>query len=157
MTRDDLTAEGERRRDIGMNRAAARRPDRVTLGRLAMVRALLRSPIAVASIDDATGPDDLAEGFADGGKWRGAVVLSLLRDGLAELAGHTRSIRPSRHRGWVAVLKLTDRQKAADYLRRMNAALAAYETTPPVAADGVANDQHHSTTELGDTNSDKSV
>jgi hypothetical protein len=152
-----LAAEGERRRDIGMNRAAARRPDRVTLGRLAFVSALLRSPIGVASIDDATGPDDLATGFADGGRWRGTVTRTLIADGLAELIGTTRSIRPSRHRGWVALLRLVDQDKARDYLRRMNAALAAYETTPPVAADGVAMPDTTKTTDQGDLRDDKVI
>jgi hypothetical protein len=152
----DLAAEGERRRDIGMNRAAARRPDRVTLGRWAFVNALLRSADGTATIDAATAPDELAAGFADGGKWRGAVVLSLLRDGLAECVGTPRSIRPSRHRGWVAVLKLTDRQKAADYVRRLSAAFTATnETTAPVGADAVAMTDTNKTTDERDLNSDK--
>lgn len=40
----ELIADGEGRRDVGMALAAARRPDNVSLGRIAMVRALLRSP-----------------------------------------------------------------------------------------------------------------
>ncbi len=107
----DLAAEGERRRDEGMNLAAARRPDRVALGRWAFLNALLRSPDGTATIDQATPPDELAAGFIDGGQWRGTVTRSLVADGLAEIAGTTRSIRPSRHRGWVAVLRLTDRRR----------------------------------------------
>ncbi len=151
----DLAAEGERRRDIGMNRAAARRPDRVTLGRWAFVNALLRSADGTATIDAATAPDELAAGFADGGRWRGTVTRSLVADGLAEITGTTRSIRPSRHRGWVAVLRLTDRTKAADYVRRLSAAFTATnETTAPVGADAVAIDTNKTTDER-DLNSDK--
>jgi len=150
----DLAAEGERRRDIGVSLAATRRIDRVAMGRWSLVNALLRSPDGTGTIDAATSPNELAAGFADGGKWRGAVVLSLLRDGLAECVGATRSIRPSRHRGWVCVLKLTDRQAAADYLRRMTAAFAAYETTPPAATDGVAIDTTK-TNGKGDLRDDK--
>lgn len=134
----ELVAEGERRRDVGMALAGARRPDRVTLGRLAMVRALLRSPNGIATIDDATGPDELAAGFADGGKWRGTVTRSLLIDGLAEVIGTTRSCRPSRHRGYVARLRLVDRCKAELYLRRMTAAMSANDATPQVESCGVA-------------------
>ena len=146
----DLAAEGERRREIGMALAAARRPDRVTLGRWAMVNALLRSPDGTGTIDAATSPNDLAAGFADGGKWRGAVVLSLLRDGMAEVIGTVRSIRPSRHRGYVAVLRLTDRENAMAYVRRLSAAFATNETTPPAATDGVSMTRTEKT--LGDLN-----
>jgi len=157
MQKRDLAAEGERRRDIGISLAATRRIDRVAMGRWSLVNALLRSPDGTATIDAATAPDELAAGFADGGKWRGAVVLSLLRDGLAECVGATRSIRPSRHRGWVAVLRLTDRQKAADYVRRLTAAFSATtnETTATVGADAVAMTDTTKTNGKGDLNSDK--
>jgi len=132
-------ADGERRRDIGMALAAARRPDRVTLGRWAMVNALLRSPSGTATIDAATSPTELAAGFSDGGKWRGAVVLSLLRDGMAEVIGTARSTRPSRHRGYVSILRVKDRAALLAYVQRMTAAFQFQDkTTPPVAADGVA-------------------
>lgn len=153
----DLAAEGERRRDIGMNLAAARRPDRVTLGRLALVSALLRSPDGTATIDAATTPAELAAGFTDGGRWRGTVTRSLVADGLAEITGTTRSVRPSRHRGWVAVLRLVDRGKAADYVRRMTAAFAAYETTAPVAADAVVMADTTKTTDQGDLSNDQPI
>jgi hypothetical protein len=133
-----LIAEGERRRDVGMALAAARRPDKVSLGRLAMVRALLSAPDGIATIDDATGPEELAAEFDDGGKWRGAVTRSLVNDGLAVIVGTTRSRRPSRHRGYVAELRLLDRSKAVDYLRRMSAALALYNATPNAVTNGVA-------------------
>ena len=89
--------------------AAARRPNNVTLGRLALVRALLRAPDGCATIDDATAPAELSEGYPDGGRWRGTVTRSLVADGLAEIVGVARSRRPSRHRGYVARLQLIDR------------------------------------------------
>lgn len=131
-------ADGEHRRDVGMALAAARRPDNVALGRLAMVRALLRSTDGIATIDDATGADELAAGFVDGGRWRGTVTRTLVADGVAEIIGTTRSRRPSRHRGYVARLRLTDRAKAELYLRRMSAALSQYDATPNAATNGVA-------------------
>lgn len=150
---ENRITEGERRRDVGMNQAAARRPDRVTLGRLALVAALLRSPDGTATIDAATEPEDLAAGFADGGRWRGTVTRSLVADGLAEIIRTTRSTRPSRHRGWVAVLRLLDRDKAAAYLRRLTASLAAFnEATPPAATGGVAMNDTEKT--LGDLNNE---
>jgi len=128
------------------------------MGRWAFVNALLRSPDGTGTIDAATSPDELAAGFADGGRWRGTVTRSLIADELAEIIGTTRSIRPSRHRGWVAVLRLTDRTKAADYVRRLSAAFSAMnETTPPVAADGVAMTDTTKTNNQGDLRDDKPI
>jgi hypothetical protein len=153
----DLVAQGECRRDVGMSLAAERRPDRVALGRLAMVDALLRSPDGTATIDAATPPDELAAEFADGGKWRGAVVLSLIRDGVAVITGTRRSVRPSRHRGYVSVLQLIDRTKAMAYAQQVATALAVTnETTPSVAADGVAMTDAIESTSQGDTYSEPS-
>lgn len=149
----NLRDEGERLRDIGMSLAAGRRPDRVTLGRLAMVRALLSSPTSTATIDDATTADELASGYADGGRWRGTVTRSLLLDGFAVIDGMTRSKRPSRHRGYVAVLRLTDRQAAIAYLSRMTAAIAIYDATPTTGIDGAAVSQCESTSQPTDKES----
>lgn len=138
--REKLAEQGDQRRQVGMALAAAANCDRVTLGRLAMLKALLDSPDATATIDDATSPQDLAKGFADGGKWRGSVTRSLADDGLAEITGTTRSVRPSRHRGYVSILRLTDRNAAKQYLAAISdavAALIANDSTPSVAADGV--------------------
>ncbi len=143
---DSQRAEGERRRDIGMALAAARQPDRVTLGRLAYVQALVDSLDGTATIDDATTPDELASGYEDGGRWRGTVTRSLVADGLAEIVRITRSRRPSRHRGYVALLRLTDRPAAVLYLKRMAAALAVYNATPPAGTGGAANSTSTSTT-----------
>lgn len=134
-----LRKDGATRRNVGMAFAAARRPDRVTIGRLRMVQALLASPNGKATIDDATTADELLSGFADGGKWRGTVTRSIVADGLACIVGTTRSNRPSRHRGYVAVLSLTDRTAAAEYVRQMTAAFAAfYDATSPAGTDEAA-------------------
>jgi hypothetical protein len=143
-----LIAEGDERRDVGMALAAARRPDRVTLGRLALVRALLESPDGCGTIDDATTGDELSQGFADGGKWRGTVTRSLVADGLAEFIGTTRSRRPTRHRGYVALLRLANREAAMNYLRRLSAALN--NATPQAATCGAA--ESDTTPSLGENN-----
>lgn len=142
----DLVADGERRRDVGMALAAARRPDRVTLGRLALVQALIDSLDETATIDDATSPEEMAQGYDDGGRWRGTVTRSLVADGFAEIVGMARSRRPSRHRGYVARLRLTDRPAAVLYLKRMGTALTAYDATPPAGTGGAANSTSTSTT-----------
>jgi hypothetical protein len=134
-----LRTDGDARRDVGMAFAAARRPDRVTLGRLRMVQALLASPDGKATIDDATSGEELTAGFADGGKWRGTVTRSLVADGYASIVGTTRSVRPARHRGYVAVLSLSDRTAAAEYVRTITAAFAAFnDATSPAGTDEVA-------------------
>lgn len=131
-------AEGERLRDEGMNRAAARRPDRVTLGRLAMLRALLHAPDGTGSLDDATPPDELAAQYADGGKWRGQVVRSLIADDFVEQVGYVKTIRPAGHRRPIALLRLTDRNRATLHLSRITAVLSAHDATPSDDADGAA-------------------
>ncbi len=148
-----LRDEGERLRDIGMSLAAARRPDRVTLGRMALVRALLSSLASTATIDDATTADELARGYADGGRWPGTVARSLVLDGFALIDGTTRSIRPSRHRDYVSILRLTDRQAAIAYLHRMTAALSVYDATPTTGIDGAAVSQSEPTSPQTDKES----
>jgi hypothetical protein len=139
-------AEGERLRDIGMALAASRRPDRVTIGRWSLAVALLKSPTSTATIDDATPAGELDAGYVDGGRWRGTVTRSMIADGYAEMVGTTRSVRPSRHRGYIAVLRVKDRAALLSYVERMAAAFQFQdETTPPVAADGVANDDTNTT------------
>src|SRR5690606_34602407 len=137
--------------------AAARRPDRVTLGRLAFIAALLRSPSGSATIDDGTPPDELAAKYPDGGRWRGSVSRTLAADGYMQKTGEYRPTRrPSGHCRPNAVWQLLDREKAERYVRRMTAALAAYanEATPSAATDGVATDTTK-TSDQGDLSSDK--
>lgn len=137
--RKPLCRDAEMRRDVGMALAAARRPDRVTLGRVRLLQALLASPDGTATIDDASTADELSSGFADGGRWRGTVTRSLVADGFAVIVHTTRSVRPSRHRGYVSVLKLVDRVAAENYVATMIAAFAAFnEATPPAGTDEVA-------------------
>ncbi|QDS86102.1 hypothetical protein EC9_02600 [Rosistilla ulvae] len=147
-------AEGERRRDEGMNRAAARRPDRVTLGRLAMLRALLDSPSGTASLDDATPPDELASHYADGGKWRGQVIRSLIADDFAEHIGYVKTIRPAGHRRPIALLRLIDRQAAVLHLSSMTAAIAVYEATPTAGTVEAANSDTSQSTGNGESSNE---
>jgi hypothetical protein len=134
----DLIADGEQRKRVGMALAASNKTDRVTLGRLSLLASLLRSDTGSATIDDATGADELRNQFADGGQWRGTVTKSLVSDGFATIEGTTRSLRPSRHRGYVAVLRLVDRAGALEHLRTFAEAVDAItnEKTPPAATDG---------------------
>jgi hypothetical protein len=134
----DLIADGEQRKRVGMALAASNKTDRVTLGRLSLLASLLRSNTGSATIDDATGADELRNQFADGGQWRGTVTKSLVSDGFATIEGTTRSLRPSRHRGYVAVLRLADRAGALEHLRTFAEAVDAItnEKTPPAATDG---------------------
>lgn len=150
----DLIADGERRKRVGMALAASNNIDRVTLGRLTLLASLLRSNTGSATIDDATGADDLRNQFADGGRWRGTVTKSVIADGFATIEGVTQSVRPSRHRGYVAVLRLADRASAVDYLRTFAEAVAwiANEKTPPAATDGALDQTLAPTTTKEQTN-----
>ncbi|MCY3007687.1 MAG: hypothetical protein NTV29_17160 [Planctomycetota bacterium] len=150
----DLIADGERRKRVGMALAASNNIDRVTLGRLTLLASLLRSDTGSATIDDATGADDLRNQFADGGRWRGTVTKSVIADGFATIEGVTQSVRPSRHRGYVAVLRLADRAGAVDYLRTFAEAVAwiTNEKTPPAATDGALDQSLAPTTTKEQTN-----
>jgi len=138
--RKELVADGEQRKRVGMALAASSNADRVTLGRLSMLAALLTSDTGSATIDDATGADEIRTQFADGGRWRGTVTKSLVADKFATIEGTTRSLRPSRHRGYIAVLRLVDRAGALEYLQAFAKAVAAItnEKTPPAATDGAS-------------------
>ncbi len=59
-----------------------------------------------ASTDDAA--DDLGSTFTDGGKWRGSIPKALAGEGLIERAGIRCSVRPARHRGYVAIWRAVD-------------------------------------------------
>jgi hypothetical protein len=150
----DLITNGEQRKRVGMALAASNNTDRVTLGRLSLLASLLRSNTGSATIDDATGADELRNQFADGGQWRGPVTKSLVSDGFATIEGTTRSLRPSRHRGYVAVLRLADRAGALDYLQTIARAVAAItnEKTPPAATDGALDQTLAPTTTKEQTN-----
>jgi hypothetical protein len=134
--------------------AASNNIDRVTLGRLSLLASLLRSNTGSATIDDATGADELRNQFADGGRWRGTVTKSVIADGFATIEGVTQSVRPSRHRGYIAVLRLADRAGAVDYLRTFAEAVAwiTNEKTPPAATDGALDQSLAPTTTKEQTN-----
>lgn len=150
----ERVADGEQRKRVGMALAASRNSDRVTLGRLSLLASLLRSESGSATIDDATRADELQSQFADGGRWRGTVTKSLVADGFASIEGTTQSKRPSRHRGYVAVLRLADRANALEYLRTVAALVAAItnEKTPPAATDGALDQSLAPTTTKEQTN-----
>lgn len=149
LNRDNLRQQGDWLRDAGMGLAAGARPDRVTTGKAAFLRALLSSPDGTATIDDATA--DLSAEFHDGGKWRGTVTRSLAMRGFIEPVGAVKSDRPSRHRGYVTRWRLRDRQKAIAYLtylvRSLDARLttgadvASPESETPLAATNGVSDQ----------------
>jgi hypothetical protein len=132
--RDKLRHKGEQRRDAGMGLAAQARPDRVDTGKVAFLKALLRSPDSTATIDDAT--DNLAAEFRDGGKWRGTVTRSLAASRFIEAVGAVKSSRPSRHRGYVTVWRLVDRQRALAYLASLERSLDAQLATGAELAAG---------------------
>ena len=115
--------EGAKRRDAGMAIAAAAKPDRVVLGRLALLDALLRCPGYVGTIDDGTAEAELRAAYGDAGKWRGSVVRSLAQDGLIVRVGYVESRRPSRHCGPVGRWRLVDPAKARAYVGKVRAAL----------------------------------
>ncbi len=121
MNRKQLRERAERGKLAGMELAANRRPDKVTQGKVALLRALLLSRDGTATIDDAT--VDLAAEFRDGGKWRGTVCRSLALAGLIAPVGAVKSDRPTRHRGYVTRWRLVDRQKAALFVSRLVAAV----------------------------------
>ena len=115
--------EGAKRRDAGMAMAASAKPNRVTLGRLAMLDALLRCPDHVGTIDDGTAESELRSAYEDAGKWGGMIVRSLAQDGLIERVGYVESRRPSRHCGPVGRWRLVDPVKARTYVGRIRAVL----------------------------------
>lgn len=128
--RDQLQADGERRKAAGISLAAGCREDLIAAGKLAMLDALLSSPDGTATIDDATA--DLSEQFADGGRWRGAVTRSLAMRRIITPDSVTKSDRPSRHRGYVTRWQLRDRDKAVTLRDRIQQTFD--EKGPTVAA-----------------------
>ena len=112
-----------KRRDAGMAIAAVAKPNRVTLGRLALLDALLRCPGHVGTIDDGTAETELRTAYEDAGKWRGSVVRTLAKDGLIERVGYVESRRPSRHCAPVGRWRLVDPAKAKTYVGKARAAL----------------------------------
>jgi hypothetical protein len=141
MNREQLRERAEAGKLAGMTLAADAKPDKVTAGKIAFLRALLKSPDSTATIDDAT--EDLTARFRDGGKWRGLICLSLAKAGLIRRVDVVLSRRPSRHRGYVTKWRLMDRNKAALMLLRLSALSSTYGTVQtmfPSFKEGAFND-----------------
>lgn len=135
MNMDNTKAEAERLRDEGMNRAAESKPNRVMLGKVDLLDALLRSPDHTGTIDDATDDDAIASAFADGGCWRGTVTRSLARAGYIEKTGRCRpSVRKSAHCRDLPIWRLVDPVVAQRYAGRLRAVLANHKKTGSMAA-----------------------
>ncbi|MDZ4658700.1 MAG: hypothetical protein SH868_14080 [Bythopirellula sp.] len=120
-TREQLRERAEMGKQFGMTLAADAKPDKVTAGKVALLKALLLSADGTATIDDATA--DLSAEFRDGGKWRGTVCRSLATAGLIRRVDVVQSDRPTRHRGYVTRWRLVDRQQAALFVSRLVASI----------------------------------
>ncbi len=125
--------DGQRLKEHGMALAANAKPDRLIVGQISMLDALLESPDTTATIDDATA--DLSSTFGDGGKWRGTVTRALRVLGIIEKAGAVKSRRPSRHCGFVTLWRVRDRPKAIAFRHRLRAILSKPNEIPPAASN----------------------
>jgi hypothetical protein len=123
---------GDARKQRGMTLAAANRAEAIATGQIAFLRALLGSTDGVGTIDDGT--EDLLLSFDRGGKWRGSIPAALSQRGIIQRVGVTKSSRPSRHRGFVSIWKLTDRAKAQSEIYRLTALLSAGSKENPQSA-----------------------
>lgn len=81
-----------------------------------LVSALLEQPEMSGTIDLANSRKEAKTKFADHGNWRGDVTKFLIRANIVEIVGLARSRRPSRNKGYVALLKVKDRAKANLYV-----------------------------------------
>jgi hypothetical protein len=129
---------GNAKKQRGMALAAEARAEAVAAGQVALLRALMASDDGTATIDDAT--DDLTHRFVGGGKWRGTVTSALSRRGIIERIGDRKSDRPTRHRGYVSLWRLKDRNKARQEIERLTAWLSAVEKENPQSAATDAGD-----------------
>lgn len=109
--------EGERLRDHGIARASRGHYRQRLDTTIAFLEASLRSSDATATSDLATSTP--SDAYADGGKWRGGVFVTLRNDGVIEPVGFEQSTRPSRHRGPVMRWRLCDRELAKVMLEAM--------------------------------------
>lgn len=125
LTIQTLRQQGEAAKQHGMTLAADARAEAVAAGQVALLRALLAADDSTGTIDDAT--DDLDHRFEGGGKWRGTIPSALSRRGIIERIGDRKSDRPTRHRGYVSVWRLRDREKARQEIERLTAWLSAFE------------------------------
>lgn len=130
--RPGIRVLGESAKQVGMTRAADAKPEAVAAGQVAFLRVLLDAREGTATIDDATA--DLSECFEHGGKWRGSIPSALAKRGIIRRIGDRKSDRPTRHRGYVSVWQLVDREKAQSEIERLTAWLSAVETKNPQSA-----------------------
>lgn len=126
--------QGELFRDEGIAFATLNRRELIDADELRFLDVLAEH--GEGTTDDAV--DDLSGKFNDGGKWRGSIPLRLAREGLIVRTGIVKSSRTHRHRGWLAVWSIRNRE-AVDArrttLRTMLAALdAAKNGTGPETA-----------------------
>lgn len=110
MTDPELIEQGEAAKQEGMDRAASAAGRRLlileTQGDL--LRVIAEAPRGTAiALDNATPSADLAKRFAAAGKWRGAAVNQLTREGIIRRAGFTPSKRPSCHRSVIRLWEAT--------------------------------------------------
>lgn len=89
---------------------------KITKSAKRLVAALLQQPDHTGTIDLANSRKEAKTKFADHGNWRGDVTKFLIRANIVEIVGLARSRRPSRNKGYVALLKVKDRAKANLYV-----------------------------------------
>ncbi len=143
---ESLREIGDAKKQRGMALAADARAEAVAAGQVALLQALMAADDGTATIDDAT--DDLTHRFVGGGKWRGTVTSALSRRGIIERIGDRRSDRPTRHRGYVSLWRLNDRNKAQREIERLTAWLSAVEQeNPQSGATDAGNDSNNLTTQ----------
>ena len=121
-------AEGARRCDRGMKKAAHNHEWEILRGRLAFLDAIRSAPNRTATTDDAT--SDIGRAYPDGGRWRGTITKGLASLRLIRKVGVVASVRASRHGGYIAVWQGIDDDcldAHRDDLRRQLA-----EMTPPI-------------------------
>lgn len=126
-----LRSKAEAAKQRGMMLSAERRAELVAAGQVAFLRALSESQNGTATLDDAT--DDLSTKFDGGGKWRGSIPSRLARRRIIERVGDCKSVRPSRHRGYVSVWRLVDAERARMEIKRLSAWLDAGKQNPQAA------------------------
>jgi hypothetical protein len=101
---------GEKRAERGIKRAAYLHEPQIRRDTLRFLDALLSSATGCATLDDAT--DDLRRKHADGGKWRASVPKRLKADGLIVGEQVLKSVRPTRHAGYLTEWRLIDHDAA---------------------------------------------
>lgn len=147
-----LREVGEARKQRGMTISAEYRAELVASGQVAFLRALLASSDGTATVDHATA--DLSAKFANGGKWRGSIPSRLARQRIIERVGDTKSDRPSRHRGYVSLWRLLDRDKARQEIDRLTKWLDAIKENPQSAATDAGKIESNDTNSIN-SNGDK--